>query len=782
MSDDENVVARRIDLYTMLLDAGAEVSICELANAAMYCGAEVVEVLLEHGVVPTSRTLSNILENYVDHDILRVILAASPDDIDIDADIIYHAFSFKDDEIREQIFNIFLESEKIELDVLLDLVTRDGHGEMAQRCVAPRVASIERFRTEIENGNVEAIMELLEDENIIPAPEILVLAVQQGNAEIVRLLLENGQFNPTSYNNNALGAAIGVGSIDIIGLLLQDGRVDPFARDNLLINAAELLLTTTSNAARRFPLELTVELLRDSRVTIDMFSEGMRAEIEKAPEGVANTASDVVNAGLSAALENDENTMNTILHHTARFSESALRERFSFPIVTANGAQEENLITDLIKEFEDKRQELIASGEIESVTIPQSDGSVHIQCTPHYHDLNVAINALRGQSHTGGDYENFYANNNALSFVHEDIAGYGMKNIAALYYKAIRDGGGFQEGVTREDGIDSMIRSIADSVRGNNRNNEDGIDDEEAVSHPICGQGHYNKIASEFSTILQDVNLIQDAQSSMLDNMREALANELVKYISVNDDANYDAENIVRYWNEGAGDKPDGHDEFLREFIEIYQDVFSSFINREFAAYPEIIEELSRCLPILVGQCGGPGSFIETLDIPLDSVRQAIKENLAASQIQSAYKSSKEKVAASKIQSAYKEYRAAKENTLALRTCEMPVEEEFLGTDPIPDVDVKSRQDEKLFRGGGGAAEDGQFELPVGKNKDEGMLRKSSDGDPNAKAESKIDNSLHTVNRDTGATEPERGAAAEEPRRDAAVETGPGTDRSSQLR
>ena len=112
----------------------------------------------------------------------------------------------------------------------------------------------------------------------------------------------------------------------------------------------------------------------------------------------------------------------------------------------------------------------------------------------------------------------------------------------------------------------------------------------------------------------------------------------------------------------------------------------------------------------------------------------------------------------------------------------MPVEEEFLGTDPIPDVDVKSRQDEKLFRGGGGAAEDGQFELPVGKNKDEGMLRKSSDGDPNAKAESKIDNSLHTVNRDTGATEPERGAAAEEPRRDAAVETGPGTDRSSQLR
>ncbi|MBT6208290.1 MAG: hypothetical protein HOI53_09710 [Francisellaceae bacterium] len=76
MSDDENVVARRIDLYTMLLDAGAEVSICELANAAMYCGAEVVEVLLEHGVVPTSRTLSNILENYVDHDILRVILAA----------------------------------------------------------------------------------------------------------------------------------------------------------------------------------------------------------------------------------------------------------------------------------------------------------------------------------------------------------------------------------------------------------------------------------------------------------------------------------------------------------------------------------------------------------------------------------------------------------------------------------------------------------------------------------------------------------------------------------
>ncbi|MBT4964367.1 MAG: hypothetical protein HOI53_00690 [Francisellaceae bacterium] len=93
-----------------------------------------------------------------------------------------------------------------------------------------------------------------------------------------------------------------------------------------------------------------------------------------------------------------------------------------------------------------------------------------------------------------------------LSFT--SVLGYGIRNIAALYYKAIRDGGVFENGVTREDGIDAMIKAISNSARVNIRNKESGIDDESASNDPICGKGRYNKIAEEFVNILNDLNLI----------------------------------------------------------------------------------------------------------------------------------------------------------------------------------------------------------------------------------------------------------------------------------
>ena len=95
-----------------------------------------------------------------------------------------------------------------------------------------------------------------------------------------------------------------------------------------------------------------------------------------------------------------------------------------------------------------------------------------------------------------------------------------MRNLAALYYKAVKEGGRFRVGVSEQDGVEALIRAIAGSARGNNRNNDDGLDDRQYSNSPVCGKGHYSNLAVEMSSIFLDVNIIQDVSVALLGKMK----------------------------------------------------------------------------------------------------------------------------------------------------------------------------------------------------------------------------------------------------------------------
>ena len=60
-------------------------------------------------------------------------------------------------------------------------------------------------------------------------------AVNNGNHEVVKLLLEDPRVDPSDRDNTAIGLTASFGRLDVVKLLLDDPRVDPSDHHNFAI-------------------------------------------------------------------------------------------------------------------------------------------------------------------------------------------------------------------------------------------------------------------------------------------------------------------------------------------------------------------------------------------------------------------------------------------------------------------------------------------------------------------------------------------------------------------
>jgi hypothetical protein len=93
------------------------------------------------------------------------------------------------------------------------------------------------LRENVREGNVDTILILLEEVGVDPTVDNnypILLASENGHAEVVRLLLEHGA-DPTTEDNWAIRIASENGHAEVVRLLLADPRVDPSEGDNYAV-------------------------------------------------------------------------------------------------------------------------------------------------------------------------------------------------------------------------------------------------------------------------------------------------------------------------------------------------------------------------------------------------------------------------------------------------------------------------------------------------------------------------------------------------------------------
>jgi hypothetical protein len=85
-----------------------------------------------------------------------------------------------------------------------------------------------------EHGHVEVVRLLLKDPRVDPSVENYPLteASKHGNYEVVELLLKDRRVDPSAYNNEAINEAVDWKQIDVIGLLLSHPKVSPTDPDS----------------------------------------------------------------------------------------------------------------------------------------------------------------------------------------------------------------------------------------------------------------------------------------------------------------------------------------------------------------------------------------------------------------------------------------------------------------------------------------------------------------------------------------------------------------------
>lgn len=102
----------------------------------------------------------------------------------------------------------------------------------------PSAMSNRAIRMASRYGRLETVRLLLQDKRVDPSDvfnSAVIEASTNGHVEVVRLLLQDKRVNPSSLRNTALVQAATKGHAEVVRLLLQDGRVDPSDKSNASI-------------------------------------------------------------------------------------------------------------------------------------------------------------------------------------------------------------------------------------------------------------------------------------------------------------------------------------------------------------------------------------------------------------------------------------------------------------------------------------------------------------------------------------------------------------------
>lgn len=160
-------------------------------------------------------------------------------------------------------------------DEILVNAAHQGHTEIARRLLKDDrvVINLEVFKKTISKGRVEILAMILADkrsEKDVINPDLMEAAAYSENAEIFRLLLDDGR---VPISRTALQMAIMCCSFDILELIIKDGRVDPKNWSEILFN----------KAVQEGQLEFIKMLLLDPRIdphscTSDLIFKAMTAD------------------------------------------------------------------------------------------------------------------------------------------------------------------------------------------------------------------------------------------------------------------------------------------------------------------------------------------------------------------------------------------------------------------------------------------------------------------------------------------------------------------------
>jgi ankyrin repeat protein len=115
------------------------------------------------------------------------------------------------------------------------------------------------LQTTCQNGNKEVLEVLLQDPGVNPSSNsnsAIRIASTYGKKEIVEILLKDHRVDPSALHNQAIREASTLGHKEVVKLLLQDPRVNPSDQDNAAIQGA----------VRRNHNEVVELLLQDPRV------------------------------------------------------------------------------------------------------------------------------------------------------------------------------------------------------------------------------------------------------------------------------------------------------------------------------------------------------------------------------------------------------------------------------------------------------------------------------------------------------------------------------------
>lgn len=89
----------------------------------------------------------------------------------------------------------------------------------------------------VRSGNVDVLKLLLQDERSAWLVDgALGEAIREENRDMIDILLDRNEVDPSRYNNDDFIVAVQTGDIEVVERLLADSRVNPAARENAAIN------------------------------------------------------------------------------------------------------------------------------------------------------------------------------------------------------------------------------------------------------------------------------------------------------------------------------------------------------------------------------------------------------------------------------------------------------------------------------------------------------------------------------------------------------------------
>ena len=375
------------------------------------------------------------------------------------------------------------------------------------------------------------------------------------------------------------------------------------------IESGTSLIKILSKAIAKSLLATTIltELGIDPSIIVLTTIAILAASIKYSPvEQTLSRTTDLLPLDINSFNINNENTMERIVHLTAIESEKKVREAVDF--LVKNSSSYKELEDHLIEEF---------TNTLKKIANPEA---------------NIALRSLQVGMHS---------NNITPSFT--NIKGYGMRNIVALYYKAIIENY-LCEGTSESDAINALIKGISDARRGGNRNNDTGIDDGDETDHPTCGQGHYNKMAECLVSAVKDVELIFDIQSAVYKQIGTYLAKELL----VKDCSSIDKYAIMQYWNGYIEQQslPENKQNIYNNFVTTscnekkFHENINNYLSREFK-HDELIDFIKQAINNQINSLGSINKLLTLVNLDEEIVNQYLQEDNAAKTLQHTYKNYK---------------------------------------------------------------------------------------------------------------------------------------------